>query len=198
VPDIGWLFTGRGPYVLSTKVDAAPGPVSFQLVEDLSLMRDEKIVLSLEATVAPDSTLTVKLGTLPPGFYQVRLRDSLRWNIGVRPEEVVSKPDAPDDFDAFWAATLSELAEIPLDASYTAVPEYSDDRCQCFEVRYSSLGGATVGGILSIPVAHELRDLQQSRQRGQAICVRAHMRSRDVAGSRLAAPAGRVLEPKAG
>ena len=41
VPDKGWLFTGKAPYTLQTKVDAAPGPASFQLVTDLSLMADE-------------------------------------------------------------------------------------------------------------------------------------------------------------
>ena len=152
--ELGWLFLGKGPYTLKTRVKAAPGPGSFKLVKDLSLMSDTPDVLvEKEVTVAPDSTLVVALGKLEPGFYQVRLRDTLRWNIGIRPDDVVSAPDAPSDFDAFWESTLKELSAVPMEPVWTLVPEYSDDTRQCFEVRYASLGGATSGGIISIPVA---------------------------------------------
>ena len=153
-PELGWLFLEEGPYVLSTHVDAAPGPATFQLVRDLSLMADEAdVVLAADVAVAADSTLEVSLGLLEPGFYQVRLRDSLRWNIGVRPDEVLSAPDAPEDFDAFWNATLDALAQVPLEPTLTEVPAYSNDLRTCYEVRYPSLDGAVAGGILSVPVA---------------------------------------------
>ena len=126
-PQLGWLFLDKGPYTLSTHVNAAPGPASFELVKDLSLMADvPDVVFRADVTVAPDSTLEVALGTLEPGFYEVRLRDSVRWNIGVRPDDVVSAPDAPEDFDAFWEATLKELSEIPLEPVLTLVPEHSN------------------------------------------------------------------------
>lgn len=154
VPDLGWLFTGKAPYTLSTHVDAAPGPATFQLVTDLSLMADApEIVLSREVTITPDSMLTVPLGKLAPGFYEVRLRDSVRWNIGVRPDAVVSAPDAQPDFDAFWTQTLAELDQIPLEAVWTEVPAYSNEVRTCYEVRYPSFGGGISGGIVSIPVA---------------------------------------------
>lgn len=154
VPDLGWLFTGKGPYTLRTQVKAAPGPATFQLVRDLSLMADElEVVLSKDVTIGPDSTIRVKLGRLQPGFYEVRLRDSVRFNIGVRPDAVVSTPDAQPDFDAFWETTLSELSEVPLEPEWTPVPEYSNDVRTCYRVNYASLGGAVAGGIVSIPVA---------------------------------------------
>ena len=154
VPDLGWLFTGRPPYTLETKVNAAPGPATLTLVTDLSLMADApEIVLTKEVTVTPDSTLKVKLGKLDPGFYEVRLNDSIRWNIGVRPDEVVSPPDAQPDFDAFWARTLAELDAIPLEAVWTEIPLYSNEKRTCYEVRYPSLDGGVSGGIVSIPVA---------------------------------------------
>ena len=154
VPDLGWLFLDKGPYTLTTKVDAAPGPASFALVTDLSLMADApEVVLSSDVQIGPDSTLTVPLGALEPGFYQVRLRDSVRFNIGVRPDDVVSAPDAPADFDTFWAATLAKLSEVPLQPELKPVPEYSNDVRSCYEVSYPSFGGAVSGGILSVPVA---------------------------------------------
>ena len=152
--DLGWLFTEKGPYTLETRVNAAPGKASFQLVTDLSLMAPEpEILLSRDITIAPDSTVKVKLGRLKPGFYQVRLRDSVRFNIGVRPDAVVSAPDAQPDFDAFWETTLSELSRVPLEPEMTVVPEYSNEVRTCYEVRYQSWNGAVSGGIVSIPVA---------------------------------------------
>ena len=154
VPDKGWLFLEKGPYTLTTKVDAAPGPADIVLVKDLSLMAAEpEVVFTGKADIAADSTLTLKLGKLEPGFYEVRLRDSVRWNIGVRPDAVVSAPDPQPDFWDFWTQTLAEMDAIPLEPTFTEIPTYSNDVRTCYEVRYPSWGGAISGGILSVPVA---------------------------------------------
>ncbi len=154
VPNLGWLFLEKGPYTLTTKVQAAPGAASMVLVKDLSLMADtQDTVFCSQVTVGPDSTLSVLLGQLEPGFYQVRLRDSIRWNVGVRPDAVVSLPDAPEDFNAFWEATLSQLEKVPMEPQLTEVPEYSNDLRTCYEVRFASLDGGIAGGIVSIPNA---------------------------------------------
>ncbi len=153
-PDLGWLFLEKGPYTLHTHVDAAPGEATLVLVTDLSLMEPKQdTVLNVVAQIAADSTLNVPLGMLDPGFYQMRLRDSLRWNIGVRPDAVVSEPDAPKDFDAFWEATFAELAQVPLEPQYKMIPEHSNDLRTTYEVSYASWGGAVSGGILCIPNA---------------------------------------------
>ena len=47
VPDKGWLFLEKGPYTLTTKVNAAPGPADIVLVKDLSLMAAEPEVVRL-------------------------------------------------------------------------------------------------------------------------------------------------------
>jgi cephalosporin-C deacetylase len=154
VPDKGWLFLEKGPYTLTTKVNAAPGPADIVLVKDLSLMAAEpEVVFTGKADIAADSTLTLKLGKLAPGFYEVRLRDSVRWNIGVRPDAVVSAPDPQPDFWEFWTQTLAEMDAIPLEPTFTEIPAYSNDVRTCYEVRYPSWGGAISGGILSVPVA---------------------------------------------
>ncbi len=153
-PDLGWLFLGKAPYTLNTHVNAAPGSAQFCLVKDLSLMAQEpEVVFSRTVTVAPDSTIKVKLGALEPGFYQVRLRDSIRFNIGVRPDAVVSQPDAQPDFDAFWEETLSQLEEVPLEPEFTVVADNSNELRTCYHVSYASWGGGVAGGIVSIPVA---------------------------------------------
>ena len=148
-----WLFTGKGPYTLNTKVDIT-GTTKLQLVKDLSLMAPEpEIVLEKDVEIGPDSLLSVKLGKLRPGFYEVRLADSVRFNIGIRPDDVVSPPDSAPDFDAFWESTLSALREIPMDAELTIVPEYSNDVRTTYDVSYTSLDGAVAGGILCVPNA---------------------------------------------
>ena len=71
-PDLGWLFLEKGPYTLETKVQAAPGEAAFQLVTDVSLMADTPdVVLQTSCEIAPDSTISVALGVLEPGFYEV-------------------------------------------------------------------------------------------------------------------------------
>lgn len=153
LPDNGWLFLGNAPYTLNTRVEAAPGPASFCLVTDLSLMGEPEVVFSADATVAPDSTLTVELGNLEPGFYQVRLRDSIRFNIGIRPEDVISLPDAQPDFDAFWEQTFAELETIPLEPEWVEIPEFSNEIRTTYDVYYKSLGGETAGCSICIPNA---------------------------------------------
>ena len=147
-----WLFLEKGPYTLETKV-AFTGPATMQLVTDLSLMADEPdVVLEKQVEVGEDSVLTVALGKLKPGFYEVRLRDSIRFNIGVRPDEVKSPVDAPDDMREFWDVTLSNLKQIPLEAAWEPVPEASNEVRESYRISYESFGGAIAGGLLCIPV----------------------------------------------
>ena len=153
-PDLGWLFLDKGPYTLSCTVEVQPGPASLQLVTDLSLMADAPtVVFSAQTTVDSCGRISVPLGQLEPGFYQVRLRDSIRWNIGVRPEAVVSAPDAAPDFDAFWQETFAALSAVPAQPELTEVPAWSNEQRTCYELRFQSLDGGVGGGILSIPNA---------------------------------------------
>jgi len=147
-----WLFLDKGPYTLETKV-AFTGPATMQLVTDLSLMADKPdVVLEKQVEAGEDSVLTVVLGKLKPGFYEVRLRDSIRFNIGVRPDEVKSPVDAPDDMREFWDVTLSNLKQIPLEAAWEPVPEASNELRESYRISYESFGGAIAGGLLCIPV----------------------------------------------
>lgn len=148
-----WLFLDKGPYTLDTKVDIT-GAAKLQLVTDLSLMSQEPdIVLERDVVVGEDSLLSVNLGKLDPGFYQVRLADSVRFNIGVRPDEVVSLPDSHEDFAAFWESTIAEMEAEPLEVKWERVPEQSNDIRETFRVSFNSWGGGIAGGIVAIPVA---------------------------------------------
>ena len=64
-PDLGWLFLDRAPYTLVTKVDAAPGPASFRLVRDLSLMDGEGLrkINGVRGVIAKGNSVQVIIGT---------------------------------------------------------------------------------------------------------------------------------------
>ena len=148
---IKWLYLSSGPYTLETPVEVT-GQVTLALVRDVSLMGKADTVFKKDVVIGEDGVLKADLGRLDPGFYQVRAGEAPTFNIGVRPEEVVSPPDAKPDFDAFWESTLAALEEIPLERTMTKIPAYSNDKRTCFEVRYKSFGGEMSGGIISIPV----------------------------------------------
>lgn len=153
VPDNGWLFLGKAPYTLVTRVNAAPGPASLCLITDCSMMETPETVFETSATVLADSTLRVELGSLEPGFYQLRLRDSVRFNIGIRPDAVISAPDRQPDFDAFWERTFAQLETIPLELEWVEVPEASNQQRTTYDVFYKSLGGETAGCTVCMPNA---------------------------------------------
>lgn len=153
-PNPGWLFFDRGPYTLNTTVNAKAGSASFKLVRDVSLLTgSQEIVVNTTTTVGADGSISVALGNLDPGFYQARVRDTLKFIIGVRPDAVYSPVDAKPDFDSFWQSTFAELDAQPWDVQLTKIDQYSNTRRTCYEVRYKSLGGVISGGVISIPVA---------------------------------------------
>lgn len=154
-----WMFYGDGPHTLRVRAasrTAGSREVSLALVRDLDLMGSQDTILlaARTAQVRPGkpATLNFKLDC-EPGFYQVRLGDHQRFNIGFNPEQIQSPQDKQPDFDAFWEQTLAELASVPMDAKLELVPEHSDSHRNTYRVSFKSLGGATAGGILCVPAA---------------------------------------------
>ncbi len=157
-PD-GWMFYGEGPFTLPVRAasqSAGSRSVSLALVRDLDLMGSQDTLLLAGKTVqirpGRPATLDFDLGALEPGFYQVRLGEHQRFNIGVNPEQISSPQDKQPDFDAFWERTLAELARIPMRAKMELEPEHSDALRNTYRVSFQSLGGETAGGILCVPV----------------------------------------------
>ena len=57
----------------------------------------------------------------------------------------------PDDFDQFWGAILSGLAEEPLSANVTPDPLRSNEEVKVFQATYRSLDGLEIFGWYSVP-----------------------------------------------
>ena len=160
VSNDSWLKVGAGAFKLNVFVSGDEGSVTlpYSLYRDLDLMDSEAAPL-LEGSVDVRTkagcytSLDLSFGKLEPGFYQVNIGDSLKFNIGVNPEQVISPVDAPEDFDAFWEETLAELAQVPMDVDWTFIPEHSSELRKCYEVRIPSLDGGIMGGRIYIPEA---------------------------------------------
>ncbi len=58
----------------------------------------------------------------------------------VAPEKIKPTQADPGDFDAFWAAGKEALAQVPLDATVTLVPEACTDKVNVYHVSYRTLG----------------------------------------------------------
>jgi cephalosporin-C deacetylase len=99
---------------------------------------------------------------LVPGFYEAMLemvdqdgarRELARTNIGFEPEKILSPQDKQEDFDEFWAQTLTELRATDPEYKLTLLKEYSNDVRRTYRVDMTGFGGEPTCGILVEPVA---------------------------------------------
>lgn len=117
------IFLEKGPVKFDLHVENnLDGKLKGTLeIEAVSDFEEEVLSTSHNVKVKPGKaeTLHMDLGTLAPGFYNINVllkstADNKRLNfaVGVRPEEIDSPPDRPDDFDEYWDRTRSELASV--------------------------------------------------------------------------------------
>ncbi|MFV1966985.1 MAG: acetylxylan esterase [Pirellulaceae bacterium] len=69
---------------------------------------------------------------------------------GFSPLKIEPSLPVPDDFDAFWTEQKRQLAELPMEAQRTPVPQ-ADPAVECFDVQIPCTGGAPVSGYLGLP-----------------------------------------------
>lgn len=60
-------------------------------------------------------------------------------------------PTRPDDFDEYWQQLRRELDATPIAAEEEHLPIRSTDFCDCYAVRFTSIGPYRLFGYLSIP-----------------------------------------------
>jgi len=156
-----WLFTDSEPYIRLDLCSPQSSSTSVEVafVRDTTLMGQadtahvDRQVYSLKASEA----ITTKFfAPLEPGFYQVRIsvdgKNLHTFNIGVRPEDIVSEQSKQPDFDEFWEANLAELAAVPMKPVLTLIPEATTAELNVYRVEMEGIGGARIGGILAEPV----------------------------------------------
>ena len=150
--DNDWMLDGSKPLRVSVTGVTSPVTVTIDVKSDKG---EEEC--SLSRTLARDGVAEFKL-RLNSGFHCVEAcLDGKKINdfvIGFGdPEEVVSEPDAADDFDEFWEKSLGELASVDPAYTITPLPEYSTPDVTVSRVDMTSWGGERISAALYEPVA---------------------------------------------
>ena len=101
----------------------------------------------------------IEMGMLSPGFYNISVvfesetgHKRFDFAIGVRPEEIVSPLDRPDDFDNYWKQARQELNAV--DPQFNLIRQ--DDLCtatrEIYLLEMRSLGNVLIRGWYMKPV----------------------------------------------
>jgi cephalosporin-C deacetylase-like acetyl esterase len=118
-----------------------------------------------EETALPADGLVIEAGTLSePGFLRCVVTTSYGGReyrgvgtAGFVPEAILPTVEDPDDFDAFWARGMAELARLPRDARLTPKPDLSTAKAEVYHVSLQNVGSNPDGGtsrfygILAVP-----------------------------------------------
>ncbi|MEM1136152.1 MAG: acetylxylan esterase [Bacteroidota bacterium] len=71
---------------------------------------------------------------------------------GFEPEKIQPIVKMPEDFDTFWSNAKNELAEVPIDAKMTLLPERCTEKVNVYHVDIQNYpSNARLYGILSVP-----------------------------------------------
>jgi cephalosporin-C deacetylase-like acetyl esterase len=105
------------------------------------------------------SKITLDLGTLEPGFYNITATlkgnsDNKRteFAIGVRPEEIVSPLDRPVDFEDYWMRAKRELDAVEPQFRMIRQDDLCTDTREIYLVEMRSLGNILIRGWYMRPV----------------------------------------------
>ena len=74
-----------------------------------------------------------------------------RGTAGFDPEKIKPTVEDPKDFDAFWSEAKAELAEIPIDAELTLLPEECTSKTNVYHISLANINGSRYYGILTVP-----------------------------------------------
>ena len=149
------LFLGDGPVGISLSVENQMGPkLKGELeVRILSDFGEELPGFSEKISLKSGEAQAIELeyGLLDPGFYNasVLVRNKVsekrhRFAFGVRPEEIVSPLDYPDDFEDYWNRAREELARVDPRFHLIRQDSLCTDKREVFILEMYSLGEVLV------------------------------------------------------
>lgn len=142
-----WTYAPGQP--VSFRITAVQDGHPLQGVQVRYRVGPEMLPPTLEKTQAlTGEGITVNGGTMnEPGF--LRCVATVEMNgktyrglatAGFKPEAIGPTIDDPPDFDAFWTAGKRELAELPIDAKLTLLPDYSTPSVNVYHVSLQNVG----------------------------------------------------------
>ncbi len=133
------------------------GKMNIQILSDFGdMVTKEDKPLLLHKKSSQDFTL--KLDDIQPGFYKVTATfegdlayKPVMFNFGYDPEKIVSPPDRPDDFKAFWDKAKEDLAAVDPNYRLTKVDSLCTKHRDVYLVEMQSLGDILIRGWYSVP-----------------------------------------------
>lgn len=157
------LFLGDGPVGISLSVENQMGQkLKGELeVSVLSDFGEELPGLSEKISLKSGENQAIQLeyGLLDPGFYNasVLVRNKVsekrhRFAFGVRPEEIVSPLDRPDDFEDYWNRAREELARVDPRFHLIRQDSLCTEKREVFILEMYSLGEVLVRAWYMRPV----------------------------------------------
>lgn len=136
------------------------GELSYQILDDKGkVVFEQKKPLKLKRRGS--ESLTLKLpNPASAGIYKMRLclnlsayDDTTLYAFGYNIADIKTPYHRPPDFDAFWNATLEELASIDPEYKITVSDEYTNAEFDVYRVDMKSYQSIPIYGWLSIPKA---------------------------------------------
>ena len=101
-----------------------------------------------QKAVVPLAGLSIEGGTMQvPGFLRCTVTTEVAGRkykgaatAAFAPEKIQPTQTEPADFDAFWQAGKDELAAIPMDATFTLLPESCTSKVNVYQVSFRTIG----------------------------------------------------------
>jgi cephalosporin-C deacetylase len=147
------------PVKISNKMNASlKGSLTLKVISDFGEnVNSTEVPVSIKS--GGSSLIVLEAGDLPPGFYNATIfysgdnnNKKIDFSFGVRPEEIVSPPDRPADFDNYWMRAKKELAAVDPQFKLIRQDSLCTQQREVFLVEMRSLGNILIRGWYARPM----------------------------------------------
>jgi cephalosporin-C deacetylase-like acetyl esterase len=157
------LFLNEGPVSFNLQIEnklneTLNGNLQIVCISDFGRVMVE-LFKPVSVKQGKSASTELNLGNLAPGFYKISVvleseSDNKRTDIviGVRPEEIVSPLNRPDDFENYWMRARRELDAVEPQFKLIRQDELCTDTREIFLLEMRSLGNILVRGWYMKPV----------------------------------------------
>lgn len=165
LPAEEWVFMADDPQQVEVNLaNSLDEKVNVQVVLLLQTDKHEpvdSIAVPVELNPSEVKSVSIPFALPDPGFYRCSLflenkgytGDTKKFNIGYKPEEIISPRDAKDDFETFWKETRMELDKVDPAYKITLVPEKSTGAKNIYRIEMTSFGHVPIEGYYAVPKA---------------------------------------------
>lgn len=130
------------------------GTFSFQICDYLTREVIAERITPFELSAGDTTSIPTQIKFDQPGVFRGRVKvaddkdheRTVEWVFTHDFPNYDPPQQRPDDFDEFWQQTLKVLADVPMAAELTPVPEQSDEHSEVFKVSLAGLNGRRFHG----------------------------------------------------